>query len=588
MLPTRGTVTPVLFPSGLPAAATRQEIHPLEPWLGSSSSGRARNVHMSKSVGILAATSALFSLRRRSRRSASAAVRLAAAEGTQGPLFANIMSTQADWKAAVAEIKAEAMYELRSRSTASWDFGIVFVSGYDNISVADVAQSLDTQLGTGGRLLGVATDGCAGWGTDMKRRSQALPGQGKGILLVAIKMPEEPSEAAKASWSQAKPFFINKEELLKISSLICRFQGSVRVRGADEPATPRAWRHYLGLQKSDDLPKGMLLFVDPLASKYTVQTIIDGLDMALPLTVKLGGVAADLPPPRARLAMAGLPVGNLGAATAGVVGILLPPQLNLHTVASPGVVPVGPEMRVTLADGQVVSEINGEAASKALEDVGRNAGPLERLLIERSGFLLGLEAPRQQMDPDRSKTWDDTWASSARAPAYSWLQKQATASDWLVRSIELLPSGAIVVRREDLKRVPPRVGPAWLRCRLHVQDHRRARGELRLMLQRYLGARMMIPKPTPPPFGALVCACHTWVSASDTFGDGEVGVAELDEVFGKQMSVACVATNLEVAPPGVAIGGIDQRRTTRQGHTASFAFLSYEPDIILGVDGLRT
>jgi hypothetical protein len=32
----------------------------------------------------------------------------------------------------------------------------------------------------------------------------------------------------------------------------------------------------------------------------------------------------------------------------------------------------------------------------------------------------------------------------------------------------------------------------------------------RLMLQRYMGARMTIPVPVGAPFGAVVFTCHSW------------------------------------------------------------------------------
>ena len=37
------------------------------------------------------------------------------------------------------------------------------------------------------------------------------------------------------------------------------------------------------------------------------------------------------------------------------------------------------------------------------------------------------------------------------------------------------------------------MGPAWLRCQLHVFDERQGKQELQLMLQRYMGARMTLP-----------------------------------------------------------------------------------------------
>jgi len=459
---------------------------------------------------------------------------------------------------------------LRSRPKSTWDFGVAFVTGHDGTSVVDVARALDKELGTQGSLLGVASDGSGGLRSDGERGSSEL-GKVDGVMLTAVQLPEhsDADNTADGRLQTATPFFIGKKEMLEISQLVCRIQGQTVVRGAADSPTTRGWRRYL-LGKEDEQPKGILLFVDPLATKYTVQNVLASLDLAFPDAVKFGGVAADLPPSAARLVAA--KGGQFSAnGEPGVAGLILPSSCALHSVVTPGSVPVGEELRVTLADGQVVQEINDIQATKALDEVGREAGPLERLLIERSGFLLGLEAPAN-LDPAKSKEYDDQWGSSTRLPSYAMLAKQANQSDWLVRSIDPLPNGTIVVQREDLKQVPPRVGPSWLRIQLHVADKRRAQKELELMIQRYLGARMTLPRAAPP-IGAFVCACASW----DGDGEWEVGLKELREVFGEHLPVARAVTHGEVAPTGVALGGLMQRRTARLGHTCSLGFLSYEP-----------
>lgn len=482
------------------------------------------------------------------------------------PIFATMLSKQRNWRAAVAELAAEAKYQLRSRPGSTWDFGIAWVQGYEGTSLGDIARALNEELNMQGSLVGVAVDGCSG-PLSSADRGECLVGEADGMMLTAVQVPEPADGRPK---EKVQPFFLSKKELLDISQLVCRVQSQTRVRGAEEPATPRAWRRYLGAEGPQ--PKGMLLFMDPLASKYTVQTVLASLDLAFPHTVKFGGVCADVPPFQSRLAT--FKDGEMvGHTETGIAGIILPSCLSMHALVSPGSVRVGPELRVTLAKGQVVQEINEMTATQALAEVTHEAGPLERMLVERSGFLMGFEAP-EQLDPAREKVYDDAWGSSERLPSYAQLQKQANGNDWLVRSIDPLPNGTIVVQREDLKRVPPRVGPSWVRCQLHVSDGRWARGELRLMVQRYLGARMMLNRLSPP-IGAFVCACSTWGAGSQE--DSEVGYTELVEAFGDRLPVARIVTHGEVAPPGVALGGTDQRRTARLGHTCSVGLLSYEP-----------
>mmetsp|Transcript_40114 Transcript_40114/g.89909 ORF Transcript_40114/g.89909 Transcript_40114/m.89909 type:complete len:249 (-) Transcript_40114:222-968(-) len=238
---------------------------------------------------------------------------------------------------------------------------------------------------------------------------------------------------------------------------------------------------------------------------------------------------------------------------------------------------VGPELRVTSADGQVIKMMQSEddleahPAKEMLEAVCKQASPLQQLLIEKSGYLLGLEAPKP-LDHDKSKVYDDIWGSSERAPSYSSLRRQAAACDWLVRSLEPLPGGSVVIRRENLKRIPPRVGPAWVRCQVHVFDEQQGRQELQLMLQRYMGARMTLQTPGRP-FGAMIFTCRSWFPHAE----GEVGVAEVSAAFDPPPTMVSVNVCGEVAHPGIALAGVDQKRTTVQGHTATFCFLSYEP-----------
>ncbi|CAE8703116.1 unnamed protein product, partial [Polarella glacialis] len=402
-------------------------------------------------------------------RSASSTSRAPQAKPGE-PVFASILSKQHDWRSAVAEIQAEASHLLRGRTKASWDFGVAYVSGYDDASVSDITAALDKVLGTDGSMLGAAVDGFSGLGTDGST-SRVLPGQGQGILLTAVHLP--PRGGAQPS-AGAKPFFIGSKEMLEVSHLVCRMQGRSRVQGANENANSRAWRQYLGVDPGDEMPRAMLLFVDPLASKYVVKTTLAALDLAFPQAVKFGGTCADLLPSRARLDVASRPrISEVDGdapleVDAGIAGILLPPELSIHTVVSSGSIRVGSELRVTSALGQVINKMQhadnklDSPAAEVLATACQEASPLQRLLIERGGFLLGLEAP-PDLDTDNSKVFDDAWGTSERAPAYAKLQRQAGGSDWLVRSLDLLPSGAVVVRREDLKRVPPRVGPAWLR-----------------------------------------------------------------------------------------------------------------------------
>mmetsp|Transcript_57521 Transcript_57521/g.106235 ORF Transcript_57521/g.106235 Transcript_57521/m.106235 type:complete len:593 (-) Transcript_57521:275-2053(-) len=493
------------------------------------------------------------------------------AQEAGAPIFANILSKQPNWRAAVAEICEECDYLARSRS-GRWHFGMAMVSGFDAPPLVDIAKAFDERLGTHGVLMAAAVDGCAGNLTDGRRG--CLANGESGIALVAVHLPD--AAMTEPEHTKANAFFISKKELMQISALTLKFQGQTRVRGAEEAPGLRAWRHYLGVESAQ--PKGMLLFVDPLATKYVVQEVLAGLDMAYPNSLKFGGVCADLSPRSARVAIASSPSG--APTEAGVAGILIPSNVSLHTMVTPSAVRIGPELRVTKADKQVVTEINGITAADALAEILEQADPVEKRLIERSGLLIGLEAPKQ-LDPQRNKVYDDMWGSSQRAPSYAHLAKTAGLSDWLVRSIEKLPDGAIVVRRDDLKQVPRKVGASWLRMQLHVHNGYRAREELRLMLQRYFAARFMLPQ-TSVPFGAMSVTCSSWASSDEGSGS-EVAYRELREAMEQSgtavpdLPIAAATVCGEIAPPGVTLGGLDSKRTARHGHTASCAVMTYEP-----------
>ena len=499
---------------------------------------------------------------------------------TEEPLFCTVLSTQEDWRAAVAEVTAEASYQLRSRPRKCWDFGVVYVSGHHDVSVTDITMTLDRNLGTSGACIGAAVNGCGGPGTDHHRRTHT--GRKTPVIqLIAVQQPHKANPSASngspAELAGAKPFFVGQRELQEISGLVCQIQGRTRVIGAQEPPLPRAWREYLGIaEKEEARPRGILLFIDPLASKYVVGTVLSALDLALPNAVKCGAVCADLLPSRRRVAVAGYEmrrgISSADDVPAGVAGLLLPPDMSIHSMVCSGSSRVGPELRVTSADGQVIKmmqsedDIEAHPATEMLEAVCKQASPVHQLLIEKGGYLLGLEAPRDPLDPDKSKVYDDVWGSSERAPSYSSLRRQAAACDWLVRSLEPLPGGSVVIRRENLKRIPPRVGPAWVRCQVHVFDERQGRQELQLMLQRYMGARMTLPTPAGKPFGAMIFTCRSWFAQAED----EVGVAEVSAAFDPPPTVVSVNVCGEVAHPGIALGGVDQKRTTIQARLHKF------------------
>ena len=66
-----------------------------------------------------------------------------------------------------------------------------------------------------------------------------------------------------------------------------------------------------------------------------------------------------------------------------------------------------------------------------------------------SPHILGMSSsqPPPSRAPVDRQVYDDVWGSSERAPSYTALRRQANSCDWLLRSLEPLPGGSVVIRR---------------------------------------------------------------------------------------------------------------------------------------------
>eukprot|EP00929_Paragymnodinium_shiwhaense_P029385 TRINITY_DN16846_c0_g1_i1.p1 TRINITY_DN16846_c0_g1~~TRINITY_DN16846_c0_g1_i1.p1 ORF type:complete len:612 (+),score=125.92 TRINITY_DN16846_c0_g1_i1:71-1906(+) len=494
------------------------------------------------------------------------------------PICASILSTRSSWRNAVHEIVQEAKCTTARRSHKQWDFGVAFVHGHDDVSVAQIANKLDTGLGTEGSLLVVAVDGCSG---DLVNQSRGSAHKcSPGISLCGVQLPQASGPPApplcsmhqgNADLTEATPFFIGKQELMEISSLVMQYQATAAHGHSGASNNVRAWRRYLGVPEHADIG-GILLFQDPLASNYVKKQVAAGLDLAFPDAVKAGGVASDLIPSRFRMALATSAQTRRQFAAqpedAGIAGIILPSKMSLHTVVTPGAVRVGPEMRISEADQHVISKINEEPAREFLTAATAELSDIEQMLVDRSGLLIGLETPAEIKEVS---------GGDEKPTTRSELTKMALPKDWVVRSYEDMLSGdSIILRRENLKRVPPRVGPQYLRMQLHVQDCTWAQQEEKTNFQRYMGARMFSSQDNGTPFGALALTCTHWAKRAAAIGEAEVGLRAIKEVLG-ELPVAGASVSGELAPAGISMGGVDNTRTAQHGYSSAACIFSYEP-----------
>jgi small ligand-binding sensory domain FIST len=208
----------------------------------------------------------------------------------------------------------------------------------------------------------------------------------------------------------------------------------------------------------------------------------------------------------------------------GAVGALLA-GISVTPVVSQGCEPIGPEMVITSAEGQVVEELAGIPAIDKLRAVLADLDEDERELASR-GLLAGLVINENQPDYERG--------------------------DFLIRGIQGGDSdtGAIVVG----ERV--RVGQTM---RFHVRDAVSADEDLRLALRR---ARDELG--TGRPAGGLVFSCNG--RGTRMFpGPDHDAAAIADELFA--MPTAGIFCNGEIGP----VGG----RSFLHGFTATMALFSY-------------
>ena len=106
-----------------------------------------------------------------------------------------------------------------------------------------------------------------------------------------------------------------------------------------------------------------------------------------------------------------------------------------------GDVPQRLESRSLSCDGNVPTfqEITSKLSSSASSSFSSSSSS-----SSSSSIVIIILLP---FPPFEFKVYDDVWGSSERAPSYTALRRQAASCDWLLRSLELLPGGSVVIRR---------------------------------------------------------------------------------------------------------------------------------------------
>lgn len=226
----------------------------------------------------------------------------------------------------------------------------------------------------------------------------------------------------------------------------------------------------------------MLLVVDPFT--FPAEPLLAQLDEDHPGMPVVGGVASSGEGP------GGATLIHDGAVVReGAVGVALR-GVEVRPCVSQGARPIGPEMVVTAAEGNVVHELASKPALERLKQAITELDPGERALASQ-GLLLGIVIDENKPDYERG--------------------------DFLIRGLVGVDEEAGSIAVGDEARVGQTV-------RLQVRDGSSADEDLREAL-----ARELRDLPSPPA-GTLVFTCNG--RGARMFGVPDHDATVLDDVFG--------------------------------------------------------
>lgn len=134
-----------------------------------------------------------------------------------------------------------------------------------------------------------------------------------------------------------------------------------------------------------------IVICDPYS--FPAEILLGHLDRVRPGMPVLGGLAS------AAFAGGAVLLCDGEVVTEGAVGVRLQ-GVEVLPCVSQGAVPVGPEMAITEAEGNVITGLSSQNALERLEQVINDLGPSERELASQ-GLLLGIAIEENRPDHDR-------------------------------------------------------------------------------------------------------------------------------------------------------------------------------------------
>lgn len=126
----------------------------------------------------------------------------------------------------------------------------------------------------------------------------------------------------------------------------------------DSDSPPDQWQALIG---QDSSSAAIILLGDPFS--FQISQLIAGLDYAFPNTVKIGGLASAAHNPGENILYL-----NKRTYNQGLVGIALSGNIEVSTIVSQGCKPISHPFTITKCDRNILYELDGKPAVKALHD----------------------------------------------------------------------------------------------------------------------------------------------------------------------------------------------------------------------------
>ncbi|MCC7408529.1 MAG: FIST C-terminal domain-containing protein, partial [Phycisphaeraceae bacterium] len=132
----------------------------------------------------------------------------------------------------------------------------------------------------------------------------------------------------------------------------------------------------------DNRPRALIVFADPFSTP--MPRLLNALSDAFPNLPVLGGLAsAGRSPNENRLMLDG------HVTSEGAVILALSGPIDVQTVVSQGCRPIGKPLIITHAKRNVVMELGGRGALRALHDTAEQASAADRNLMQTGGLFVG-------------------------------------------------------------------------------------------------------------------------------------------------------------------------------------------------------